>query len=222
MGSCAAPGRELGRELEALRLAARERVRALADLHVADAQVGQRGEGTRDLREVREDLRRVRRGQVQHVADRQPGEAHLERRRLEPRAAARLAGRDDVRKKRHLGDDRSLAFARRAAAAAHLAGPGGLRRGRVEREARGRVAARLRLGKRGEELAHLVPDAEERRRDRARRAADGRLVDRERALDDLVPLQARVLSGRRARRGRARAGAPGRRRDARASTCPSR
>ena len=34
--------RELGGELEALRLAARERVRALADLHVADAEVAQR------------------------------------------------------------------------------------------------------------------------------------------------------------------------------------
>ena len=35
---------ELGGELEPLRLAARERVRALPDLHVADAQVGQRRE----------------------------------------------------------------------------------------------------------------------------------------------------------------------------------
>ena len=75
-----------------------------------------------------------------------------------------------------------------------FAGAGLLRGGRVEGEARGRVAARPRLGQRSEELAHLVPDAEEGGGHGPRRPADRRLVDRERALDDLVSLEARVLA----------------------------
>ena len=122
---------------------------------------------------------------MEDVADREPGVANVERGRLEARSAARLARRDDVRQERHLRDDDPLPVARRAAPP----------RGRVEREARRRVAARPRLGEGGEELADLVPDAEERRGHGARRPADGRLVDGQRALHRLVPFERRVLPG---------------------------
>ncbi len=150
---------------------------------------------------VGEELRRVLRRQVQHVADRQARVAHLERRRLEARAPAGLARRDDVRQERHLRHDGPLPVARRAAPAGAAA---------VEGEARRRVAPRLGVGQRGEELPHLVPDAEERRRHAARGATDGRLIDRERALHGLVALDRLRTRPAAARRASARDAAPGR------------
>ncbi len=144
-----------------------------------------------------EDLRGVLRRQVEHVSDRKPRVSHLERRRLEPRSAARLARRDDVRQKRHLRDDRPLTFAHGAPAPAHLARLRALRRRRIEREARRGVPARFRVGERREELAHVVPDSEKGRRHRSRRAADGRLVDGKGASHRLVPLERPVRSGLR-------------------------
>jgi hypothetical protein len=51
-------GGQLARELEALRLAARQRVRPLADREEAAAELGDRAEGPGDLPERREDASR--------------------------------------------------------------------------------------------------------------------------------------------------------------------
>ena len=129
---------------------------------------------------------------MQHVADREPGVAHLERRRLEARAAARLARRDDVRQERHLGDDRPLALARRA--------PRRRRSPRVEREAR-RPCSRASSPRAATAKSFRISSQTPRNvaGTRARRAPDRRLIDGERALHDLrAPVSAVV----RARLGR--------------------
>ena len=120
-----------------------------------------------DRRVSREDARGLFGGEIEDVADRETEVSHVERRGLEALAVARRARRGHVGQEAHLVGDDALPFARRAAAALR----------RVEREARRREAAHLRVGRRGEERADLVPDAEERRRHRARRAADRRLID---------------------------------------------
>ena len=61
---------------------------------------------------------------------------------------------------------------------------------RVEREPARVVAAQARFGRRGEQLADLVEDADVGRGARARRLADRRLVDLEHAADALPTLQA--------------------------------
>ena len=72
----------------------------------------------RDLRVRGEDRRRLLGGEMEHVADREPEVADVERRRLEARSAARLARRDDVGQERHLVRDRALPVAGGAAPAA--------------------------------------------------------------------------------------------------------
>ena len=62
---------ELARELHALRLAARQRGRGLAEGDVAEAHVGQGLEGAADLRVVLEEQERLVHGQVQDVGDRE-------------------------------------------------------------------------------------------------------------------------------------------------------
>ena len=76
------PGRdlaELGRELHALRLAARERRRRLAERHVVEPDVVQRLQAAADLRDLREELQRLLDRHLEHVGDRLALEAHLER-----------------------------------------------------------------------------------------------------------------------------------------------
>src|SRR5690606_25094491 len=64
----------------------------------------------------------------------------------------------------------------------------------VEGEAAGHVAADLRLGGLGEQLAHVVEDAGVRGRVGAGGAADGRLVDVHDLVDEVVAVHARVPS----------------------------
>jgi len=74
--------RQLRGKLQALRLAARQCVRALADLDVADAEVSQRRQRARDSGVVREEGGCVFGRQVKDVADRQTSVTHLESRRF--------------------------------------------------------------------------------------------------------------------------------------------
>src|SRR5206468_12249699 len=92
---------------------------------------------------------------------------HLQRRAVEARAAALLAGDPDVREEVHLDPDRPLALAGRAA-------PGR----EVEAEAVRPVAAHPRERQLREELAHAVPEARVGRGVRAGALPDRRLVDR--------------------------------------------
>ena len=60
---------EVRGELEALRLAARQRRERLAEAQVVEADVGQRRSRSRDLAHVGEELERLGDGQVEDVAD---------------------------------------------------------------------------------------------------------------------------------------------------------
>ena len=150
------PGRdlaELGRELDALRLAARERRRRLAELDVVEPDVVQRLQAAADLRDLREELERLLDRHVEHVGDRLALEAHLERLAVVARALARLARHVDVGQEVHLDLDLPVALARLAASAAH-----------VEREAARLVAAHLRLGRQRVQLADVREEVGVRRR----------------------------------------------------------
>src|SRR6185295_5642556 len=170
--------RELGDELDPLRLAPRERRALLAERQVAETDVLQQAQAVMDLRMRGEEIDRLVYAHREHFADRFPAPAHRERLGVEALAAARLAVAAHVRQEAHLDLLLTLAFA-------FLAAPA---RG-VEREAARGPAADPRLARVGEQLADLVPEADVRRGARARRLADRRLVDFEHALDRLATLE---------------------------------
>ena len=102
-------------------------------------------------------------------------------------ALADLAEHLHVRHELQVGRDDALPAAVLAAAALD-----------VEAEPRGRVAARLGLGRGGEELPDLVVDADVGGGVGARRAPDRRLVDVDDIVEVLDPLDAVVLAGEHA------------------------
>ena len=161
------------RELDALRLAARQRRRRLAEPHVVEPDVVQRLQPPADLRDVGEELERLLDRHLEHVGDRLALEADVERLAVVALAVALLARDVDVRQEVHLDLDLPVAAADLAAPALD-----------VEREAARLVAARPRLLRLGEQVADLVEQPDVGRRVRPRRAADRRLVD----ADDLVEL----------------------------------
>jgi hypothetical protein len=168
------PALELGHQLQALRLAARERGRGLAQRQVAQADLDHDLQRPRDLGQLGEELERLLGGQGEDVRDRVPLEAHLERLGLEAVAAALLAGHGH-------GCQELQLDVLRARAAAGLAAPAG----DVEREAPGRVAAHLGLGQLGEQVADGREHPRVRGRVRARRAPDRRGVDGDQLVDVL-------------------------------------
>ncbi len=132
-------------------------------------------------------LQRLLHVHFQHVVDALALEADLQRLAVEAVALAHGARHPDVGEEIHLQPVGAVALAR-FAAAARL----------VEAEPARLVAAHLRLGQLGEQVADLVEDLDVRRRVGARRAADRRLVD----VDDLVDMlgadDAVVVAERRA------------------------
>ena len=162
---------ELGRQLHALRLAARQRRRRLAEPHVAEADVDQRLQVPRDRRLVREELERLLDRHVEHLGDVLALERDVERVAVVALALAHLARHVHVGEEVHLDLDRAVALARLAAAALHVEGEAA----RAGSRAPSPPAWR-------EQLADLVEHAGVGRRVRPRRAADRRLVD----VDDLV------------------------------------
>ena len=157
---------QLGRELHALRLAAGQGRRRLPEPHVAEADVDQRLQVPVDRPDVLEELGRLLDRGVQHVGDGLALVVHLEGVPVEPGALAHLARDVDVRQEVHLDLDRAVAGAGLAAAALD-----------VEREPALLVAAHLRLGGGGEQLADVVEHAGVGGRVGPRRAPDRRLVD---------------------------------------------
>ena len=133
---------ELLGELDALRLAAGERRRRLAELDVVEPDVVQRLQPPPQLRDLGEEGERLLDRHLEHVGDRLALEAHLERLAVVALAVAGLARDVDVGQEVHLDLDRAVALAGLAAAAAD-----------VEREAARLVAAHLRLGRQRVELA---------------------------------------------------------------------
>ena len=175
---------ELRGELDALRLAARERRRRLAELDVVEADVVQRLQPPAQLRDLGEEGERLLDRHLEHVRDRLALEAHLQRLLVVAVPVAGLAGHVDVGQEVHLDLDRPVALARLAAAAAD-----------VEGEAARLVAAHLRLGRERVELADVREQVDVGGRVRARRAADRLLVDVDHLVEDLDPLDRRVLAG---------------------------
>ena len=157
---------QLAGQLDPLRLAAGQRRRRLPEAHVAQADVDQRAQVTRDRGDRREELGGLLDRHVQHVRDRLALVVHLEGLPVVPGAVAHLARDVDVGQEVHLDLDRAVAGAGLAAPTLD-----------VEREPARLVAAHLRLGGGGEELADLVPHARVRGGVAPRGAADRALVD---------------------------------------------
>ena len=179
---------ELLRELHALRLAAGQRGRVLAELDVAQAHIHQRLELARKRRHRLEEGQRVLDGHVEHFVDAATLVADLQRLAVVAAALAGVAGHVDIGQEVHLDLDHAIAFAGLAAAALD-----------VEAEASGLVAARARLRHLREQLADRREQAGVGRRVAARRATDRALVD----VDDLVEMLETfdAVAGRVARAG---------------------
>ena len=173
--------RELARQFDALRLAAAQRRRRLAEPDVAEPHRLERLQLRPDARDVGEELVRLRYGHRQHVGDARVAEADLERVLVVAAALAHLAGDGDVGQELHLDLHVPVALASLAPPALH-----------VEREAPRHIAARLRLRQRREELA----DGRERARVgggvAARSPPDRRLVDVYHLVDVVEPVDAAV------------------------------
>ena len=126
---------ELLRELDALRFAARERRRLLADLDVVEADALQRLHLLADRGHGLEQRLGLLDRHVEHIGDRLVAVFHLQRLAVVALALADVAGDVDVRQEMHLDLDQAVALAGLAAAALD-----------VEGEAAGLVAACLGLG----------------------------------------------------------------------------
>ena len=170
-GPSRAPFAQLAAQLDALRLAARQRGRGLAQLDVSQAHVVEGPEHPGDGWDVLEQLQRFLHVQVEHVGDGTPLVLHLQGFPVEPLSFADGTGNPHVRQEIHFHPRGAVALAGFAPAAPH-----------VEAEPSGPVAAQPGFGSLGEEGADRVEDLRVGRRVRPRRAADGRLVD----IDDLV------------------------------------
>ena len=172
-----APGvalRELERQLHALRLAARERRRRLAQPHIAQSDVDQRLQLPGDRRDRGEEAGRLAHGQLQHFVDVASLVAHLQRLAVVALAVAHVAGDVEVGQEMHLDLGDAVALAGLATAALD-----------VEGEAPGVIPALACLGHAREQL----PDGREQSRIGcrvgARRAADRALVDADRLVEVL-------------------------------------
>ena len=137
-----------------------------------------------NARLVLKELQRVVDRLLEHVGDAQTAEAHLERFAIVPLAFAHLARDVDVGQEMHLDLHETIALTRFAASALH-----------VEREAPRPVAANLRFGQLGEQLANRREQARVRRGIRARRATDRTLVDVDDLVDVLEARDARMRAG---------------------------
>src|SRR5713226_326907 len=165
--------RQLLGELHALRLAARQRGRLLADMDVAQADLLESQKLVADDGHGLEEIDALVDRHLQHVGDRLAAEVDFQRLAVVALALADVALDVDVRQEVHLDLDDAVALAGLAAATLD-----------VEREAAGFVAALGRFGELREPVADRREGAGIRRRVGARGAADRRLVD----VDDLVEM----------------------------------
>ena len=108
---------QLGAELDPLGLAARQRRRRLAELDVAEPDVGQRLHVPRDRRDVLEELERLVDAHLEHVGDRAALVLHLERLAVVAPPLADLARDVHVGQEVHLDLDLAVAGAVLAPAA---------------------------------------------------------------------------------------------------------
>ena len=113
-------GGQVRRDLDALRLAARQRRRGLAEPQVAEPDLVEHLKPTQHLGRAAEKGERFAHRHVEHLVDASPAVFHLEHLRLEALAFALIAGDEDVGEKLHLDLDDPLPFAGLAASAGHV------------------------------------------------------------------------------------------------------
>ena len=169
--------RQLGGELDALALAARERRAGLAQREVAEPHLLDCTQLLVDRGDVLEKLHGHVHRHVEHVVDVAALVAHLERLAVVAVAAAGPAADIDVRKEVHLDGLDAGAAALLAAAALD-----------VEREAARLETPDLGIGGHLEEFADVREDVGIGRRIGAGRASDGRLIDNDQLVDVLDAL----------------------------------
>jgi hypothetical protein len=113
---------ELPGELDALGLAPGERGRGLAELHVAEADLGEGAEPREHPRLVGEDLQCLGDREIEDLGDRQPLEADPQGGLVESLPLAHLAGDEDVGQEVHLDPAHAVSLAGLAAPALHVEG----------------------------------------------------------------------------------------------------
>jgi hypothetical protein len=106
--------------LDALRLAARERGGGLAKAKIAQADFIEHLETPQDLRRAAEERQRLADREIEHLMDRPPAIANLEDLRLEPLAIALIAGHEHVGQKLHFNADLAFALTGLAPSARHV------------------------------------------------------------------------------------------------------
>ena len=158
--------RQLGHQLDPLRLAAADRRAGLAELEVAEAGVAHQGEGAVDLAVGAEEIGGFVDGHLHDFADVFAVVFDLQGGRVVALAVAVVALDVGCRQEIHLQLDLAVALAGLAAAALGVEGKAG-----------GGVAAGAGFGELGEELADFIEDLDVGRRRRARSLADRGLVD---------------------------------------------
>src|SRR6267143_1305385 len=161
---------ELFGELDPLRLATRQLGRRLSEPDIAKTDLTERLQLALDLRDAVEKRGRLLDAHVEHVGDRFAAIGDLERLFVVALALADFAGHVDVRQEMHLDLDDAVPLTVLAAATLD-----------VEAEPARLVAAHLRLGHFGEQLAGVGG------RVRAGRPADRRLVDIDHLVDEAQP-----------------------------------
>ena len=179
-------GGEVGGELEALRFAAGERGRGLADAEVVEADVDQALELRLQLAVAAEESEGFAGGHVENFGDVEAAVFDFENLAAIAAAVALAAAHVDVGHELHVDGDVAATFASFAAAA-----------GDVEAEGAGREVAGAGVGLLGEDFADEVEGFDRGERVRARRAADGRLVDEDHvfelaAAEELVERERRL------------------------------
>ena len=98
-------------ELDALRFAAGQGIGLLADLDIAEADLGQRLQLVAYCRDGGEELRTFLDGHIEHVGDRLALEQHLQRLAIVALAMAHIAGDINVGQEVHLDLDHAVALA---------------------------------------------------------------------------------------------------------------
>ncbi len=163
---------QVPRQLQALRLAPGERGHGLPEPQVIEAHVRQRLQARHHVLLAREEGERLVHRELEHLGDGAPVHLHLEHLvAVAPAVAVRAA-------QVHVGEELHLDVLEAVAAAGGAAPVAG-----VEAEGAGRVAARLRFRRAGEDVADGVERAHVARGVGARGAADGRLVHEHHVVD---------------------------------------
>ena len=180
--------RELFRKLDALRLAARQRRRALSQSNIGQADVEQRLQLGLHGRHRGEERQRILDRHVQDLLDVLALEADFQGFPVVALALADVAGNIYVGEEVHFHFDDAVTLARFAAPALD-----------VEAEPAGFVAARACLRHCGIDLSYRREQPGIRRRIGARCAADRTLIDLDHPIDVIQPLDAVEMRGSRRR-----------------------